>query len=43
MQETIRLHTIIVRNLNWFEKGLLDFHAAIEIPEGNGSHGPPIS
>jgi tripartite-type tricarboxylate transporter receptor subunit TctC len=29
------VHTMMMRNPDWLEKGLMDFHAAIEIPKGN--------
>jgi tripartite-type tricarboxylate transporter receptor subunit TctC len=29
------VHTIMMRNPDWIEKGLMDFHASIEIPKGN--------
>jgi hypothetical protein len=27
--------TIVLRNFDWIEKGLVDFHAIIEVPKGN--------
>jgi len=27
--------TVVLRNLEWIEKGLVDFHAIIEVPKGN--------
>jgi tripartite-type tricarboxylate transporter receptor subunit TctC len=29
------VHTIMMRNPDWIEKGLMDLHATIEIPKGN--------